>query len=321
MKPAWRRALGALGPLLGLIAAWILFASLAGSSFVSLANQRLLLEQTTVVGVAAIGATWIIVGGGIDLSVGSTIALCSMVSALAIARGSSALTAVLAGLATSLAIGALIGALINGALLRFPLSPFIVTLGAWGALRGVAKGIGGSQPIYPNQTGDLDWIHALMNRTESGPFAVLPAAVWITLVLAMLAAFSLRNTVFGRHVVAVGSNEENARLCGVRVARTKLAMYVLGVGCAGVAALFQLSFLSMGDPATAQGLELKVIAAVVIGGASLSGGEGSVFGSLVGALLMSVVDNGCTQLGLDNWVQEVVTGLIIVAAVALDRWR
>lgn len=318
MKPAWRRALGASGPLLGLIAAWILFASLAGASFTSLANQRLLLEHTAVVGVAAIGATWIIVGGGIDLSVGSTIALCSMVSALALERGSNALTAALAGLAASLAIGCTIGTLINGALLRFPLSPFIVTLGAWGALRGLAKGIGGSEPIYPR---DLGWIGGLMQRAESGSFAVLPAAVWITLALATLAAFALRRTVFGRHVVALGSNEENARLCGVRIARTKLAMYVLGAGCAGVAALFQLSFLSMGDPATAQGLELKVIAAVVIGGASLSGGEGSVFGSLVGALLMSVVDNGCTQLGLDNWVQEVVTSAIIVAAVALDRWR
>jgi ribose/xylose/arabinose/galactoside ABC-type transport system permease subunit len=107
----------------------------------------------------------------------------------------------------------------------------------------------------------------------------------------------------------------------VRVGRTKLGVYVLGASCAGVAAVLQLSYLSMGDPTTAQGLELRAIAAAVIGGASLSGGEGSVAGAVIGALVMTVVDNGCTKLGLDNWVQEVVTGAIIVAAVALDRWR
>jgi ribose/xylose/arabinose/galactoside ABC-type transport system permease subunit len=139
--------------------------------------------------------------------------------------------------------------------------------------------------------------------------------------VALLAALGLGATVFGRHAVAIGSNEETARLCGVRVERTRLGVYVLGCSCAGIAAMLQLSYLSMGDPTTAQGLELETIAAAVIGGASLAGGEGSIGGTLVGALIMTVVDNGCTKLGLDNWVQEVVTGAIIVGAVALDRWR
>jgi ribose/xylose/arabinose/galactoside ABC-type transport system permease subunit len=105
------------------------------------------------------------------------------------------------------------------------------------------------------------------------------------------------------------------------VGRTEVRVYVLGCACAGIAAVLQLSFLSMGDPTTAQGYELKAIAAAVIGGASLAGGEGAIYGTLLGDLIMNVVDNGCTKLGLDNWVQEVVTGAIIVAAVALDRWR
>jgi ribose/xylose/arabinose/galactoside ABC-type transport system permease subunit len=155
----------------------------------------------------------------------------------------------------------------------------------------------------------------------AGRGTLLAPGVWALLCVAALAAVALRYTVFGRHAVAIGSNEETARLCGVRVERTKLFVYVLGVTCAGVAAVLQLAYLSMGDPTTAQGHELKCIAAAVIGGASLAGGEGSIAGTLVGALLMTVVDNGCTKLGLDNWVQELVTGAIIVAAVALDRVR
>jgi ribose/xylose/arabinose/galactoside ABC-type transport system permease subunit len=185
-------------------------------------------------------------------------------------------------------------------------------------LRGLAKGIGDNAPIYPPLP---PWLQRAMNVTGDGPPGVLPAGVWILLALALVSALALRNTVFGRHVVAVGSNQENARLCGVRVERVKLAVYVVGAGCAGLASVLQLSYLSMGDPTTAQGLELRVIAAAVIGGASLSGGEGSIGGTLLGASIMTVVDNGCTKLGLDNWVQEIVTGAIIVAAVALDRLR
>ncbi|HEV8113293.1 MAG TPA: ABC transporter permease [Planctomycetota bacterium] len=299
------------GPALGLAAAWLLFAVLAGSDFAALANQRLMLLQTAVVGTAAVGATLIIVSGGIDLSVGSTIALGTMTGAIALRTGCSPAVAALAAIGTGVLVGALIGMLVT---LRLRLSPFIVTLGMWGALRGLAKGLGQNQPVYPKSTG---WLADLM--LPSG--FLLPPGVWILLALAAAFAALLRFTRLGRHALAVGSNEETARLCGVDVARTKFLVYVLGVGCAGVASVLQLSYLSMGDPTTAQGAELKVIAAVVIGGASLSGGEGSIVGTLLGALLMTVVDSGCTKLGLDNWVQECVTGAIIVAAVAIDRLR
>ncbi len=357
-----RGVLRALGPALGLAATWVLFALLAGRSFTSWTNQELMLLQTAVVGTAAVGATWIIVSGGIDLSVGSTIALGTMVVARCLSGGASPLLSALAGVAAGALIGAAIGALVVGELARIgaglaglalgawlvphlgwsggvaigvgsalslglalrrwigpvPLSPFIVTLGLWGALRGLAKGIGDNQPIYPPSTG---WLGELMVVGRGGVLGALPAGVWILLALSALAALGMRYTVFGRHVLAVGSNEETARLCGVSLERTKLAVYVLGGACAGVAAVLQLSFLSIGDPTTAQGYELKAIAAAVIGGAALSGGEGSMGGTLIGALIMTVVDNGCTKLGLDNWVQEVVTGGIIVAAVALDRLR
>jgi ribose transport system permease protein len=221
------------------------------------------------------------------------------------------------GTVWALVIGFAIGLVVWVASARIrqclPLSPFIVTLGLWGALRGIAKGLGNSQPIYfdPNDT-----LTALMQPSDW-----LPPSVWVLFVVAMLASLLLRRSVFGRHVVALGSSRETARLCGINLPKTELRVYMLGCLCAGVAAVMQLSFLSMGDPTTAQGYELKAIAAAVIGGASLAGGEGAIFGTVLGALIMTVVDNGCTKVELNNWVQEVVTGVIIVAAVALDRWR
>jgi ribose/xylose/arabinose/galactoside ABC-type transport system permease subunit len=139
--------------------------------------------------------------------------------------------------------------------------------------------------------------------------------------MAVVVAAALRYTKFGRHTFALGSNEETARLCGVAVERVKVALYALGGAFGGMAGVMQYSRLTVGDPTVAVGLELDVIAAVVIGGGSLSGGEGSILGSLVGALIMSVIRSGCSQMGLPNWVQEIITGGIIVVAVALDRWR
>lgn len=365
---AWRSG----GPLLGLAATWLLFAATAGGPFLSWANHELMLLQTAVVGVAAIGATWIIVAGGIDLAVGSTIALAGMVGALALRSGLPWPVAAGATALCGACVGFAIGALVTGALLRLllagaaaaaaafvatafgglsageaggggqmtgwiaslagaavavivwqltarvrwslPLSPFIVTLGLWGALRGLAKGLGGNQPVYFPRNDDLA---ALMLPRSAMP----PTGVWVMLAVAAVAAFALRRTVFGRHVLALGQNREAARLSGLPVVGLERGVYVVGGLCAGIAAVLQVSYLSMGDPTTAQGYELKAIAAAVIGGASLAGGAGSMVGTVFGALVMTVVDNGCTKLGLDNWVQDVATGAIIVAAVAVDRVR
>ncbi len=357
----WRRWISALGPVMGLVLVWTLFAALTGERFVAWENQRLMLMQTAVVGTAAIGATLIIIAGGIDLSVGSTIALSTMLTALALREGLPPASALMIGVLTGACSGGFIGMLVVGrlglgvaisvglitaavcqarwgwgagaglgavvtlvlsALLprvlpRLALSPFIVTLGMWGALRGIAKGLGDNQPVYAEPT----WLLRLMQSGSEWWNALLPPGVWVMLALAVLAWALLRYTVFGRHVVAVGSNELTARLCGVPVERVRWMVYVIGVACAGLAGVFQFSFLTMGDPTTAQGYELRIIAAVVIGGASLSGGQGSVAGTLIGALLMTVIDRGCTALGMENWIQEILTGAIILAAVLLDRWR
>ncbi|ACB76601.1 ABC transporter permease [Opitutus terrae] len=304
------RVISTAGPFLGLVAVVVLFAALRFETFASLDNAAIIFQQTAVIGVAALGMTLIIISGGIDLSVGSIIALGTVVIALLLQSGWPALAAALAGIGVSALCGGFSGLLIT----RLHLLPFVVTLGMMGALRGAAKGLAGEQPIYPDET----WLGGLMRLGERGS---LPAGVWLMIGFSVFVALTLRQTRFGRHVFAVGSSELTARLCGVPVERVKLLVYVLGGAFAGIAAVLQFAYLTGGDPTTAVGLELNVIAAVVIGGASLNGGQGGVVGTLVGALIMSVVANGCTKLGLPNWVQEIVTGAIIVAAVLLDYLR
>lgn len=310
-KTSWlRHILTAFGPLVGLVAVCILFAALRFDTFVTRDNSSIILQQTAVIGVSALGMTLVIIAGGIDLSVGSIIALGTVVIALLLDKGVSPLLAALGGIGASALCGAFSGLLIT----RLRLLPFVVTLGMMGALRGAAKGLAGEQPIYPDET----WLNNLMQLGRHGG---LPPGVWLMLGFSVLVALVLRYTRFGRHVFAVGSNELTARLCGVPVERVKLLVYVLGGAFAGVGAVLQFAYLTGGDPTTAVGLELNVIAAVVIGGASLAGGQGTITGTLVGALIMSVVANGCTKLGLSNWVQEIVTGGIIIAAVLLDYLR
>ena len=299
------------GPLLGLVAVCTLFASLRFSTFANLDNAAIILQQTAVIGIAALGMTLVIISGGIDLSVGSIIALSTVVMAQLLQKGWSPVAAALIG---GVGTAALCGGFSGWLITRLRLLPFVVTLGMMGALRGAAKGIANEQPIYPDET----WLNKLM---QLGARGTPPAGVWLMVALALLVAWMLRNARVGRHLFAVGSNEFTSRLCGVPVERVKLTVYILGAAFAGIAAILQFGYLTGGDPTTAVGLELNIIAAVVIGGASLAGGQGTVLGTLVGALIMSVVANGCIKMGFPNWVQEIVTGGIIVAAVLLDVVR
>ncbi len=308
------QALGSAGPLVGLAFVIGLFGLLRPHTFLTVNNFQIMLLQTAVVGTAALGMTMIIVSGGIDLSIGSNIALCTVVVAMLLSAGAPPIVAALGSVAVGGCCGLVIGLLIT----RLRLTPFIVTLGMWGALRGLAKGLARETIVAAPQT----WLNGLLQSVgEKNRWLLLPVGVWLMLLLTMCVGALLRFTRFGRHIFAVGSSEQTARLCGVAVERTKLLTYVVGLSLAGVAGLLQFSYLTVGDPTTAGGLELAVIAAAVIGGASLAGGEGSVFGSLIGALIMTVVANGCTKLNLQNWVQEIVTGVIIIAAVVLDRVR
>jgi len=303
-----------LGPLAGLALVVLLFTVLRPGQFATPGNLEIMLLQTAVVATAALGMTLVIASGGIDLSVGAQIALATVTLASLLARGWSPAAAVVATVAGGLACGGLIGGLVTG--LRLP--PFIVTLGMWGGLRGLAKGLAGETMVVAPTTWLNDLLTALPPERR---WLLAPAGVWLTILLAVAVAVLLQTTRLGRHILAIGSSEPTARLCGVAVERTKLVVYALAGALAAVAGVLQYAYLTVGDPTTALGMELDVIAAVVIGGASLAGGRGSVAGTLVGALIMTAVANGCTKLDLPNWVQEIVTGVIIVAAVALDRFR
>lgn len=304
--------LNRLGPFLGLILVMVLFSALRPHTFATMDNLELILLQTAVVGIAAIGATLVIISGGIDLSVGSNIALCTVVVALMMRSGVPPILAGSAGIAT----GALCGLVVATLITQLKLSPFIVTLGAWGALRGLAKGLASETVVSAPKS----WLNTLLTP-PSQPWMLFPIGVWLMVALGIAVSAMLRYTRFGRNIFVIGSNEATARLCGIDLTKRKWMIYTLGLGCVGLAGVLQFSYLSMGDPTTAGGYELDAIAAVVIGGASLSGGQGSILGSLLGATIMTAIGNGCTKMDLPNWVQEIVTSVIIIFAVALDRIR
>lgn len=304
-----------IGLVVALAAVFVLFSFLVPNGrFARLDNVELLLRQTTIVAAAAIGMSYVIVSGGIDLSAGSTAAFSSVAIAMALQAHWGPWGSALAGVAVGTFCGFINGFLIT----RLKVVPFIVTLGMLLIVRAAAKGIAHEQRVDAPAS-DLNGLLAKVGKHDG--WHLLPWGVWITLILGVLMALLLRNTRFGRHVIAVGSNEAAARLCGVSIDWVKLRVYMIGGCFAGIAGLMLFSRLTVGDPTAEVGLELSSIAAVVIGGASLAGGEGSIAGSLIGALMMQTISSGVSQMGLQNWVQELVTGTIIVIAVALDRWR
>lgn len=314
MKPFLARLLTTGGPFLGLLLV-IAFFSIdpeVRSYFLTTYNFKIILTQTVIVAIGSLGMTLIIVSGGIDLSVGSVIALAGVVGALVLREGGGMVSAIAAAVLT----GGLVGVVNGGLIASLRIMPFVVTLGMLGIARGAAKWLGDNQTVqYPDSP-----LNGLM--TSADPLSSLPpTGVWIALALALLTALMLRKVVFGRHIFALGSNEATARLCGLPVKRLKIAIYGLAGLFFGLAGLLQMTRLRQGDPTVAVGVELDVIAAVVIGGASLSGGTGTVLGSLVGALIMSVLRNGSQQMGWPTYIQEIIIGAVIILAVAIDRVR
>ena len=309
-----RTLLSKMGPLLGLIGVFVFFtvavwAHTGRNSFATWGNLQTIIIQSAIVGMAALGMTVIIISGGIDLSVGATVAVSSVVVA-ALLKFSSwpAFPAACGGIL----VGGLCG-LINGTLVtRLHVVPFIITLGTSLMLRGVAELLADEKTINPDSSG----LDSLLDQR-----GVFSPGLWMLALLGAAVSILLHYTRFGRHVTAVGSNEQAARLCGVPINRVKVLVYVLGGLLAGLSGVLQYSRLTIGDPTSGPGLELDVIAAVVIGGGSLLGGEGSVLGSLLGAVIMMMIRSGCSQMGWRNPVTKIVAGAIIIVAVTLDRLR
>jgi ribose transport system permease protein len=310
-----RRVLMIVGPFLGLLLVIGLFSlsPTVRPYFLSGSNFKIILTQTVIVGIGTLGMTLIIVSGGIDLSVGSVVALTSVIGAVSLVKGHNPFIATVLMVGAGAFIGLVNGLVIGG--LR--MMPFIVTLGMMGVARGTAKWLSGSQTVSVPET-LLDQVMALQEPRQLFPF---PLGVWITLGLAAMMAVVMRNTVFGRYVFAIGANEDAARLSGIRVQLYKVLIYTVAGVCFGIAGLMQLSRLTQGDPTVAIGLELDIIAAVVIGGASLNGGVGSIAGSMVGALIMAVLRNGSNQMGWPTYMQEIIIGIVIIIAVAIDKLR
>ncbi|MEO6244924.1 MAG: ABC transporter permease [Opitutaceae bacterium] len=314
MNDSLKRILAQAGPFLGLILVIALFAIPPESrdAFLSYHNFRIIFTQTVIVAIGALGMTMIIVSGGIDLSAGSNVAFASVIGALLLQTGMGAGSVAILMILVGAGIGLCNGTMIAG--LRLP--PFIITLGTMSAIRGFGKGAASNQTVnYPGAPALNEWM-----TTDPLGYA-FPVGVWVALALAVATAVVLRRTVFGRQVFALGSNEATARLCGVPTTRTKILIYAIAGGLFGLAGVFQLSRLRQGDPTVAVGLELDLIASAVIGGASLSGGVGTVLGTMIGALIMAVLRNGSQQMGWPTNVQEIIIGTAIILAVFVDKLR
>ena len=320
-----------LGRFTALIVVFGFFCFLVeDGKFYSVRNLENIARQSAVYATAALGMTLVIITAGIDLSVGSVIALTVVGVAWVLNLPAEdgfvidhypvalPVIAVLGGVVLAALAGIANGMMIVG----LGITPFIVTLGTMGMFRGLAKGISSEKDIYPPTD---TWISTIMEPTITNSdrsWMILPPGVWLLLVAAIGASVLLKYSQLGRHIYAVGSNQETARLCGVPVGRTKIIVYMLSGFFAGLAGLMQFSFISgIGQPTTGVAYELFVIAAVVIGGASLMGGEGTILGSIVGALMITILYMGGQQMGWPKWVQEMVIGGIIVVAVALDQLR
>lgn len=320
----WRGTVGRfltlLGPFVGLLLITFLFAQLTrGGTFLTIENWRLIAVQTVVVGTAALGMTLIMIAGGIDLSVGSAVALVTVaIGVLVRDAGVPTVAAMMLGVLLGGVCGLINGGLITG----LGVVPFIITLGSMKVFRGAAKWLSDSTQVYVPRAEKPWWLGRVLKADPTPEWLTLAPGVWVLLGLAIVLALLLRYSLLGRYIYAVGSNEATARLCGLSVPGVKLAVYGMAGMLTGLAGVMQFVFMGgQGDPITSDGLELQVIAAVVIGGGSLSGGEGTILGTLIGCTIMSVLNNGCVHAGISNASQDVIIGSIIVTAVTLDRLR
>ncbi|HTV70225.1 MAG TPA: ABC transporter permease [Rhizobiaceae bacterium] len=301
----------------GLIALIVVF-SLASPNFLQTQNVITILQATSVNGVLAIAATLVIISGGIDLSVGTLMSFCAVIAGVLITNwglpiGIGVPGAILAGVAGGLVSGLLI------ARLRIP--PFIATLGMMLVYKGLALAISGAKPIYFTETPFFIKIATGSVIGAIIPSLPIPNGVLILFLVAMAIAFVLARTVLGRFIFALGSNQEALRLSGVNIERWKISVYALAGGICGIAGILIASRINSAQPSIGQGYELDAIAAVVIGGTSLNGGRGTMLGTMIGALIISVVANGLRILSVSQEWQIVVTGLIIILAVYIDILR
>ncbi|MDZ4312717.1 MAG: ABC transporter permease [Cypionkella sp.] len=298
--------------------ALLVFFSLASSNFLQTSNVLAILQATSVNGVLAIAATLVIITGGIDLSVGTLMTFTAVISGVVLTYLGMPLPF---GIIAAIAAGAGCGFISGSLIARMKIPPFIATLGMMLILKGLSLVISGTKPIYFNDTPSFPLLSTGSLIGKVLPGLPVPNGVVILFVLALLISWVLNRTTLGRYCFALGSNEEAVRLSGVNADGWKVAIYALAGGICGVAGLLIASRLNSAQPALGLGYELDAIAAVVIGGTSLAGGRGSILGTIIGALIMSVLLNGLRIMSVAQEWQTVVTGVIIIAAVYADMLR
>jgi len=295
-------------PFLTLITLFILLA-LASPYFLTTTNLSSVVRQTAVINIMALGMTVIIISGGIDLSVGSILAMAGLVGTMAMERGMPIPFGVLIGIVVGLFWGYVNGVLIT----RLRVEPFIVTLGTLGIVRGLTLIISNGLPVHNIPRG--------FSFIGEGTLVGVPFVLWILLVCALLVHLTLDRTRLGRYCYAIGSNREAAIYAGIPVQYHLTAIYAIGGALTGLAGMIEASRLMTGQPTAGQGYELQAIAAVVIGGGSLRGGEGSVVGTLIGAFIMGLLSNGSDLLGISPYLQQAIIGAVIILAVTVDELR
>lgn len=292
--------------------------SIASPNFMQTANMITILQAASINGVLAVSATLIIITGGIDLSVGTGMTFCAVIAGVVLTYLGMPMPV---GIVAAIAAGTLSGFLSGVFVAKLKVPPFIATLGMMLILKGLSLVISGTRPIYFNDTPGFTQIATGSIVGTFFPIFPIPNGVVILFLVAGLASFILGRTVLGRYAFALGSNEEALRLSGVNADRWKIAVYSLGGAIMGVAGILIASRLNSAQPALGLGYELDAIAAVVIGGTSLRGGQGTVLGTIIGALIMAVLLNGLRILSVAQEWQTVVTGSIIILAVYADMLR
>jgi ribose transport system permease protein len=308
-----RQKLLAFASLLGLM----IFFSFASPAFMQTDNMVGILQATAVNGVLAIACTFVIITSGIDLSVGTVMTFCSVMAGVFMTYWGLPLWI---GVIGAIFFGAFCGFLSGFMIAKMKIPPFIATLGMMLLTKGLALVISGTKPIYfENEALPAISLDSLIG--EVIPALPIPNGVLIMFVLAIAATFILNKTILGTYTFALGSNEEAVRLSGVNTDRWKIIVYSFAGGICGIAGLLMASRLNSAQPALGQGYELDAIAAVVIGGTSLSGGSGTILGTIIGAFIMSVLTNGLRIMSVAQEWQIIVTGVIIILAVYADNMR
>jgi erythritol transport system permease protein len=315
-----------LRALIALVGLSIAFSVLS-PEFLTVGNLAILIKHVAINAILAIGMTFVILSGGIDLSVGSVVGLCGMIAGGLISRG--LLLPSLGGVvfvhtwlvvAIALTAGMGLGAVNGWLVARLRVAPFIATLGLLYVARGAAL-LMSDGATFPNLAGDPARGNTGFPTIGAGALLGLPIPVWLMIVLAAAAMFVATRTPFGRQVYAVGGNERAALLAGVRVARVRMIVYVISGFCAALVGVIIAAQLGAAHPATGQTFELNAIAAVVLGGTSLMGGRGTITGTLIGAFVIGVLADGLVLLGVSEFWQMVIKGVVIVVAVILDQYQ